>query len=183
MANVENVTAGKPKTGGALSVAPLGTALPTDATTALNAAFVNLGYISEDGLTNSNSRESDEIKAWGGDTVLSLQTDYTDTFTFTLLETLKEDVMKLAFGSANVTGTLAAGVTVKANPDELDEQCMVVDMITRGGGLKRVVIPRGKVTELGDITYVDNDPVGYELTVTAFPDAEGNTHYEYVKSA
>ena len=40
------VTAAKPKTGGAVFCAPLGTALPTDATTKLNEAFKNLGYAS-----------------------------------------------------------------------------------------------------------------------------------------
>lgn len=65
MAKTENVTYGKPKVGGAVSVAPLGTVLPTDAKTALNEAFKNLGYISEDGLNNENSPESEKIKAWG----------------------------------------------------------------------------------------------------------------------
>ena len=56
MANtVANVSAGKPAVGGAVFVAPTGTTLPTDATTALGSAFKALGYCSDDGLTNSNS--------------------------------------------------------------------------------------------------------------------------------
>ena len=64
-------TVGKPKTGGAVVRAPLGTALPTSATAALDEAFVSMGYISEDGVTNENTRESEEIKDWGGNTVLT----------------------------------------------------------------------------------------------------------------
>ena len=93
MPNSAYVTAGKPKIGGAVFRAPLGTTLPTDATTSLDAAFKDLGYCSEDGVTNANTIESDNIKAWGGDTVLALQTDKTDTFTFTLLEGMTEDVL------------------------------------------------------------------------------------------
>ena len=68
MADAKLVTVSKPKVGGAVWRAPLGTTLPTDATTALDKAFKSLGYISEDGMTNANSPESDSIKAWGGDT-------------------------------------------------------------------------------------------------------------------
>ena len=61
----------KPKTTGAIWVAPVGSTLPTDATTALDAAFKCLGYASEDGVTNANSPDTDTVKAWGGDTVLT----------------------------------------------------------------------------------------------------------------
>ena len=178
MANTAtNVTAGKPKVGGAIYRAPIGTTVPADATTALDNAFVCLGYVSEDGLTNDNSPESEDIKAWGGDTVLTVQTSKEDTFGFTLIEALNIEVLKTIYGDENVTGALATGITVKANNKELDEY------VLRGGALKRIVIPDGKVSEVGTITYADGEAVGYETTLGTSPDAQGNTHYEYIQKS
>lgn len=184
MANTAgNVSAGKPALNGAVYRAASGTTLPTDATTALSADFKCLGYCGEDGLVNSNSPSTTDIKAWGGDTVLSIQEEKTDTFQVTLLEVLNADVLKAVYGSTNVSGTLSTGVTITANAKEAEEGVWAVDMLLNSNTVKRIVIPKGKITEIGDITYSDSDPIGYEVTITALPDASGNTHYEYIKQS
>ena len=181
MANtVTNVTTGKPKTTGGIWVGPLDATAPSDASTNLSADFVCLGYASEDGVTNTFSPDTDTIRAWGGDTVLTPVNGKEDTFTFTLIEALNEDVLKLVFGSSNVTGALGTGLTVKANNDDTDDVSLVFEMVLRGGVLKRIYLPICHVTEVGEITYTDGDAVGYEVTVTAQPDSYGNSHYEYI---
>lgn len=183
MPTVTNVSAATPGVSGAIYRAPLGTSLPSDATTTLGAGYVELGYVSEDGLVNTNSPETENIKEWGGTDVLNVLTEKTDEWQCTLIEVLNVNVLKAIYGANNVSGTLATGITVTANTDEQEEAIWVVDMVMRNGVLKRVVIPNGKISELGDITYKRDEAVGYEITLTGLADTYGNTHYEYIEEA
>lgn len=173
------VSAGKPDASGAIWTAAVGTALPTNTTAAL-AGFTCLGYCSEDGVTNEMSIDSEEIKAWGGDTVLTIQTSKDDKFSFTLLQSDDVDVLSFVHGSGNVSGALATGVTVNVNSKDVEEQSLVIDMILRDNTAKRIVIPDCKISEIGEIKYSDSEATGFEITVTCMPDSAGNTHYEYL---
>lgn len=181
MPSSSNVSAGKPKVTGAIFIAPVGTTLPTDSTTALNSAFVELGYASDAGVVNSESRETETIKAWGGDTVLKPFTGKEDTFKFTLIEALNVNALKLVYGDSNVTGDLTNGISIKSAAEDLDYHSFVIEMVLNGA-VKRIVIPSAKVTEVGDITYADGEAIGYDTTLSAVPDAAGGTHYEYIKA-
>lgn len=184
MANTAtNVTTGKPNVGGSIYYAPLGSTLPEDATTAMSTltAFKPLGYISDAGVTNDNAPNSDNVKAWGGDTVLSMQTEREDSFSFTLIEALNVDVLKVIYGADNITGSLSEGLTIKATADEMTAGAWVIDMILKGGKAKRICIPNGAISDLGTITYKDDEAVGYDITITDVPDSAGVYHYEYIK--
>ncbi|MDO4662488.1 MAG: phage tail protein [Tissierellia bacterium] len=183
MADVNNVSYGKPLTDGAILAAPLGTTLPTDATGKLDAKFVSLGYVSEDGISNENTPESEKIKAWGGKTVLVSQTEKADTYKFTLIGVLNVDVLKVVYGDENVSGTLKTGITIKANAKPMKARCFVIETILSGDTIKRMVIPNGVISEVGEISYKDDEAIGYETTIECLPDSDGNTHYEYIKGA
>ena len=184
MADATQVTAGKPKVGGHVWRSPFGTALPTDAIAALNAAFKDMGYISEDGVTIADTRESETVKAWGGTPVLTTQTDRTTTAQAQFISAMNMEVQKMVHGDGNVTGTdFETGVTVKSNAEELEDYSYVIDMIAKGHIAHRIVLPCAKPTEIGEVVYNDSDPVGYDVTLGCTADANGQTKYEYWKKA
>jgi hypothetical protein len=178
MADSGNIWAATiPADGAAVYAAPLGTALPTSATAALNAAFVDLGWVSEDGVTNSITRDVTRHKAWGGTTVKTTQDNYTESVKFTLLES-SADVLAVVYGDDNVT---EAGDTITVEHSSLmnSRQSFVIDFID-GDRAGRIVVREGLVVELGDVMYVHKDLTKYELTVDVYqPDTGANAVVAY----
>jgi hypothetical protein len=184
MANTAaNVVAGKPlATGGVLIGATTATG-PADATTTPT-GFTASGYVGEDGVTESNERSTDRIRAWGGDTVKVVQTEHNVTYAFTFLETLNTDVLKAVYGDDNVTPTAATSTvgklhTVLVNAATLPHKSFVFE-VKDGDAKIRIYIPDGQITEVGEITYSDSEVVGYQVTIEAFADASGNKAYKYM---
>ena len=57
---------------------------------------------------------------------------------------------------------------------------MVLEVVMSGDRVKRIVVPKCKLSEMGEITYKDDEAIGYECTFQALPDANGNTSTEYI---
>ena len=168
-----NITIGLPKTGGSIYVAPIGTALPTDASTSLSGSYVNLGYISEDGVTLTTSEETDTIKAWGKDTVMVSQTDYTETVTYNLLETIRPAALQTVRGASNVAIEADGAIKSGTTGDPLPHIVCVVETIQNNGSenprFHRIVYGDCQISDRsGDQTYNNSDPVTYPVTITAF---------------
>lgn len=178
-----NVSFGKPKATGALFVAPAGTAVPTDATSALDPAFEGLGYVSDEGLTNGIETDVEDVFAWGGDNVLSDQTTFAENFTYNLIET-NMTVAKHYYGEDNVIDNGNGNYTIRVNSSTLPEIVFVAELVMTGGRVKRIVVERGRIADRsGEITYVDGEPVAYPINLKAFPNStDGDTHKEYVAS-
>lgn len=174
-----SVFVGKPKVGGAIFSAPADTTAPTDATTALGAAFVNLGYATQEGLTNSIETNYESITAWGGDEVLNALTSRAETFKWGFLQT-DADVLKEVYGTANVTVGEGGALTVIHNGQDAGKRIYVFDILLTEGKVLRHVIPLGQITEVGDVVYKDGDPISYEVTLSCYPDSTGNTAYTYI---
>lgn len=184
-----NVTFSKPGTSanksGYIWVAPLGTTLPTNATTELAPAFVGLGYLSEDGLTEPASFEpGDDIVAAGGDTVAQADPTFSKTWTGTCIEALNEDLLKVAYGSANVTVNSATdsegSITIKERAGNIEHHVIVIDEMLKGGRKRRNVMADATFLITGDISHVHTALVNFEFTITAYPTADQPAQTQYI---
>lgn len=165
--NVNNVKVGKPAVNGGIWHAAADTTLPADASTALDAAFKCLGYISEDGVTIESDVDSDTIKAWGGDVVLTPVSGRTFTFQFVMIESDNIEVLKVAYGADNVTENADGHYQVDAKNYDDEGSFYIIDTMDRAGTPIRYLIPNASVTDMGETTLSDSDAVGYDITLTA----------------
>jgi hypothetical protein len=151
---------------GAVYFAPSATAIPNDAYEALNVAFLDVGYISEEGVTETQGTETNDITAWqNGAVVRRVQTSHVLSYQFTMIET-NPNSMELYYGN------YALGVS-QILGDVQDRRRFVLDVVDGTDNI-RTVIPDGQVTEFGDIVYVNGDAIGRQVTVTAYPETSTN---------
>ena len=184
MANlVQNVVAGKPLATGGILSGPLKSPLPTDTAATVDAAVKGVGYISDDGVSLTQGRETDKIKAWGGDVVKIVQTEHSVTLQYTMIEAARAEVNREVYGEPNVTATAAtttAGnlLAVRLTADQLPHMSRIVE-IKDGDARMRLVAPDSQITEVGDVTFQDASIISYQVTVECFPDESGVKLYIY----
>ncbi|MFT4081189.1 MAG: hypothetical protein QM638_01255 [Nocardioides sp.] len=173
------------KVAGGIAYLPPGTALPTDASTALPAAAVALGYVSEDGIADaSDAASTDDTVAWGGDVVATLtSTKRVARFTAKLLGVLDSDVLQYTFGDDQVTVTAATESTptkiaVAENGTDPKSGIIVITGFY-GGKLARIVVPNASAILNSEDPMVHSAVSGLEVQVTCLPDELGNVRYRY----
>lgn len=166
---------------GAVYAAPVGTTAPTDTGDAWDAGFKDLGYISEDGITESHEDDVTEIGAWqNGAIVRRMISGTSATYTFTVIETTKT-ALELYYKGAAIVGVDAEGhgeASIEIGLPTSDRRAFGFDVID-GDKIVRWVVPVGEVTERGEITYKNDEPIGYELTITAYPGDDGVHTFKY----
>lgn len=166
MADSNNIWAATiPASGAAISVAATNATPPTDASTALDAAFVDLGWVNEDGVTITTNRDITRHKAWSGATVKTTQDNYECSVKFALLET-NVAVLETVFGAANVTED-GTSITVDWTDDMLDRQQFAIDFVD-GDKVGRHLLYEGLIVNLDDVKFVHSDLVMFSLTVDVY---------------
>lgn len=189
MPNTKDVRIGAPdqKTTGAIKHAPVGTTLPTLASigksgVTLDDAFTGNEYVSEDGLTLSPSMSTTNIKDWSGAVVRKLLEEFDGTLSWTMIST-NAGSLGVAFGSENIqteAATATHGNQVAASLGaQLPEEQSWVFLMKDGDARIVIVVPKGQVTEVGEVNFQSNAAVGWNVTLSCYPDENGKSIHIY----
>lgn len=159
--------------------APLGTAQPTDPEAAPTGAWLAIGAISEDGLTNGVDEDSEQFTPWGlSSPFRTVVTSSIRTFSFTAWET-NRPIVRALHNRLDVAELVpVAGVTTFAESASQapDRRSWLFDVYD-GATWERFFVPEGEITERSDVTFAQGEMAGYEWTISTYPDASNNLVY------
>lgn len=178
--NQANVSSAKGVKGGYIFSAPVGTDLPTGIETKLDPAFKCLGFISEDGYVETIDEDDDDINDMNGDVMDSANSKRVESAQLTFAE-IKASTLKRQYGDANVTDENGL-ITVKHNADSHDVFSYILELVLKNGRRWRKVVPKGKSSELDDLTIASSELCQRALTMKYLTDEQGNTCYDYYES-
>lgn len=139
---------------GNVYTAPTGSTLPDYISTALDAAWVDLGYTDEDGVQFTASQDSTDVYGWQSFTPLRrILTGKTFEFSFNLHQ-WNEDTLPFVFGGNTVTepdSTSQPGEYEFEIPDDAQAEVGLIIEAVDGARNYRIVVPRGTVTDIGAV--------------------------------
>lgn len=171
------------KTTGAIMSAPLGTPLPSNIADELDTKFTtgDSGYVSSDGLTLTPDISTSDINDWSGALVRRVLESFAGSLAWKYIQT-SEAELKNAFGSAAVTVTAAAndqhGTQIKVSiRAQLPERKSWIFAMKDGDARIMIVAPDAQVTSMDDIAFTATDPISWPITLSCYPDADGNSLY------
>lgn len=156
---------------GAVLYAPTATSAPTNSTSPAPVGFRDVGYISDDGVTENHEEDSETIQAWqNGAVVRTITTSSVATYNFKMIETNK-NALELYYKGSTITGSGGAYV-LEVTPPGAIKKSFILEIVD-GNIHERIYLPSAEVTERGEVNRVSSDAVGYEVTVTAYPVPNG----------
>lgn len=186
--NKANVSTTRGVKDGYLFRAPVGTAgAPTKANYKTWAASVptgweNLGYIPEDGFTETADMDSgDAIRDINLEQIDQTEGSVTESVTVALMEMAK-NALATQYGSENVTDEDGT-IEVQHNWSNASEHYQYVFcLLLKNDRVWVKYIPDGKVTSLGDLTGNKTTVAQREVTITYNTDEDGNGCFDWIDS-
>jgi hypothetical protein len=165
---------------GVASLAPLGSTAPTTENDALNAAFVDLGGITTDGLEEAFDDTVTDIPAWGSrGPVVSMYSQSDRTFKFTALET-NAKVLEVYFRQGSAL--TATGSVIDFEDEEatgLIYYAAVFDVAMDADNFARFYLKKVAIKARDSVTYKEDGAAMYPFTLTAYRDSAGSLGHRW----
>lgn len=151
---------------------------PTDASTPLNVAFKGVGAISEDGISESTSQDRTDVFIWQGATLARrIPGQFTKSWTLAVAE-VNAVTVAAHFPGSTVTQT-AEGLSVAEKPPVSDVRQWVLHGLD-GTRAERIYVPRGEITERGDVVWSSGEITVREWTLSGYVDENGVVAYRFI---
>lgn len=161
----------------AVWVADVGTTAPTTPTAAPGVGWAELGWISDDGVTEVRDLSSDQKRAWQGATIVrTVRTSDARRFKFVAWETSALVLGLMRPGSpVSTTGGITT-TSVKSFTGQ-DTRAWLIDLVD-GSIHTRKIIATGEVVETDDVVAQNGELIAYTMTVECYPDSSGVLYVE-----
>ncbi len=145
-------------------VAPVGTAIPTSASTPFAAAWTLCGLLDGgDGFTQSRNEDTADFYAWGGILVRTSRKNFKLTDKFSLLE-----------DNAVTRGLIWPGSTDTSLIVPRPQPVLYARELREGTKVKRLITAKHAVIEVdGDLVENESDLTKYGMIATIYPTSAG----------
>jgi hypothetical protein len=185
VADNRNLVVGTQGTGtdglGLVWMAVSGSTAPTDASTALAAAWKNMGGINEAGITINQSTTTTKLKFYGSPaiqrTIVTDQETTVDTIFGETNARVTEVFWKKQLGS--ITPTAVTGAFSTTGGSYVRQLYAAVFELVDGVNRMRFYCPQVEVTAQQSIKVANSAAVEWGVTFSAYPDTSGNYIYPY----
>lgn len=163
-----NVSQSRAALTGNIKVAPLGSTVPTDVTSAWAAAWLDLGLIDDKGVTRSHKRSMNKVLAW--QTPLPIRQLLKERDLIYKFASLQLNYQTSALWLDAGATTLSGGVYTLVSPAgaALTEWMLGIEW-KDGTYTYREVAQRGVFTDSADVVYEKGQPILPGLTYETLP--------------
>ena len=150
--------------GGAVNVAPLGTALPADIEATLDPAFEDLGWITQDGVALTMAFSAEQLMAWqSGKPVRILDVDNAVTLGFRAHQ-WNTPIFELMLGATVADDPGPPAQKIVTFKESRPERAFVFDVVD-GDNVYRWTIQKGAATNDPELTHIRSDSAGIDVEI------------------
>ena len=145
--------------------APAGTALPTSLATAPANPWVEIGDVSDAGITLAFNKSTTNLKNWANVVKRVIMTDHSETIQSPIMDTV-EEAFKAVFGEDNVTVTTGK-TTVNLSDNDLPPEEAFLWIMKDGDDMLAIGCTNGQVTAVDNVSFTPGGAINWTPTITA----------------